>query len=152
MRKPSPLAIFGLLVLVAVLWLVLSVGRLLTGTAAWGPEVGGTLPNGVEVHFQARPAGFETDDRLTVRAPGAAREDHMVDQVHAGFAHVVLRYLDRGDRVWVESDGKVGASIDLTTGDFRAEGETQHDWAVLGAGTVLDSGDTSSVLSFLSPW
>jgi hypothetical protein len=110
------------------------------------------LPDGTEVYFQARPAGFETDDRLTVIEPGKSPMHYWVDQVHGGFEHVVLKYHNAGKQLWVESDGKVGASIDLTTADFRSELDTQHSWAAYGTGTTLDSGDTSSFLSLFSLW
>lgn len=144
--------VFITLVLLCVVWVCFSIGRFLTGQAPWGPRVGGKLPNGTEVYFQARPAGFETDDRLTVIPPNKAPQHYWVDQVHAGFAHVVLKYNNTGNQLWVESDGKVGASIDLTTNDFRAELDTQHDWAAYGTGTTLDSGNTISIFSLFSPW
>lgn len=143
---------FGTIFMLIVLWVVISVGRVLTDTAPWGPRIGGQLPNGTEVYFQARPAGFETDDRLTVVAPNVALKHYWVDRVHGGFEHVVLKYNDTGNQLWIESDGTVGASIDLTTNDFRAEQEPQHQWAKFGTGTTLDSGDTSSFFSLLRPW
>ena len=144
--------VFITIVALLVLWVCFGVGRVLTGHAPWGPRVGGKLPNGTEVYFQARPAGFETDDRLTVIAPGKAPEHYWVDQVHGGFEHVILKYSNAGNQLWVESDGKVGASIDLTTTDFRSELDTQHSWAAYGTGTTLDSGNTSSIFSLLSLW
>jgi hypothetical protein len=140
------------IVLLSVLWVCFSIGRVLTGQAPWGPRVGGKLPNGTEVYFQARPGGFETDDRLTVAVRNMAPQHYWVDQVHGGFEHVVLKYNGNGNQLWVESDGKVGASIDLATNDFRAENDTQHTWAAYGTGAVLDSGNTSSIFSLLSPW
>lgn len=59
---------------------------------------------------------------------------------------------DYGDHVWVEYDGRVGASIDLTTGDFRAQQDEQLSWATHGTGTTLDSGSTSSLIGLLGPW
>ena len=143
---------FRTLIVIAVLWVLVGIGRVLTNTAPWGPEIGGRLPNGNEVYFQARPGGFETDDRLTVIAPNTAPQHYMVDQVHGGFEYVVLKYTNTGNQLWVESDGKVGASIDLTTNDFRAEHDTQHSWAEYGTGTTLGSGNTSSPWSLFSLW
>lgn len=140
------------LVVVSLLWIPLAIGRVLTGTAPWGPKIGGKLPNGSEVYFQARPGGFETDDRLTVLAPGIPAQHYWVDRVHAGFQHVVLKVNDTESQLWVESDGEVGASIDLVTGDFRAEGEQQHAWAKYGSGRTLDSGSTITLWSVLRPW
>jgi hypothetical protein len=150
--KRTYLVILGTLIVLFVLWIPFTIGRMLTGHAPWGPRIGGKLPNGTEVYFQARPAGFETDDRLTVVAPNMAPKHYWVDQVHGGFEHVVLKYNNTGNQLWVESDGKVGASIDLTNSDFRAEHDTQHNWAAYGTGTTLNSGDTSSIVSLLSPW
>lgn len=144
--------IFGTIVVLSVLWICFSIGRVLTDNAAWGPRIGGQLPNGTEVYFQARPAGFETDDRLTVVAPNAAPKHYWVDRVHGGFEHVVLKYNTTGYQLWVESDGTVGASIDLTKNDFCAEGDPQPEWAKYGTGTTLDSGNTSSIFSLLRPW
>lgn len=144
--------IFSTLIVLSVLWIPFAIGRVLTGHAPWGPRIGGKLPNGIEVYFQARPEGFETDDRLTVVAPGMMPKHYWVDRVHAGFEHVVLKHNKNESQVWVESDGKVGASIDLITGDFRAEHDPQHQWAKYGTGTTLDSGNTSSLLSILRPW
>jgi hypothetical protein len=144
--------IFIALALLCALWVCFSIGRVLTGQAPWGPRVGGKLPNGTEVYFQARPGGFETDDRLTVVVPNMVPQHHWVDQVHGGFEYVALKYNNTGTQLWVESDGKVGASIDLTTNDFRSEHDTQHNWAAYGTGTELDSGKTSSVFSLFSLW
>jgi hypothetical protein len=146
------LVVFGALLALLVLWIPIAIARVLTGHAPWGPKVGGTLPNGIEVYFQARPAGFETDDRLIVVAPNAVPRHFWVDRVHGGFEYVVLRYNATGTQLWVESDGKIGASIDLATMDFRAESDTQHPWATYGKGTTLDAGNTSSILSLLRPW
>jgi hypothetical protein len=144
--------IVTLIVLVA-LWILFAIGRVLLGVAPWGPRIGGKLPNGTEVYFQARPVHpVETDDRLTVYTPGMAPKHYWVERVHGGFGHVVLKHDKTGCRLWVESDGKVGASIDLTTSDFRAEGDPQHKWAQYGSGTTLDSGKTSSFISLLCPW
>ncbi len=144
--------VFLTLLLLLVFCACFAVGRVLTGQAPWGPKIGGKLPNGIEVYFQARPAGFETDDRLTVISPNSPTKHYWVDQVHGGFEHVVLKYNDTGTQLWVESDGKVGASLDLATNDFRSESDRQHDWAVYGTGTTLDSGNTSSIFSLFSPW
>jgi len=151
-NKRTFLFVAAALVVLLVLWIPFTIGRVLTGHAPWGPRIGGKLPNGTEVYFQARPGGFETDDRLMVVAPRVAPTHHWVDREHGGFEHVVLKYNTTGTQVWVESDGKVGASIDLTTNDFRSEHDTQHAWAVFGTGTTLDSGKTSSIVSLLSPW
>ena len=148
--KPS--LIFGSLFVLAVLWISFAIGRVILSCAPWGPQIGGELPNGTAVYFQARPGGFETDDRLTVDAPDTPPTHYWVDRVHGGFEHVVLKYNDTGHQVWVESDRKVGASIDLTTDDFRAESDTQHEWAQYGTGTTLGAGSTSSILSLLRPW
>jgi hypothetical protein len=138
---------------VVVLWISFTIGRVLLGVAPWGPRIGGQLPNGTEVYFQARLVHpIETDDRLTVVAPGLAPKHYWVDRVHGGFGHVVLKYNNTGSQLWVESDGKAGASIDLASGDFRAEGDSQHKWAQYGTGTTLDSGKTSSLISLLRPW
>ena len=145
--------IIAALIVLVVLWIPFTIGRVLLGVAPWGPRIGGKLPNGAEVFFQARPVHpIETDDRLTVVAPGMAPKHYWVDRVHGGFGHVVLKYNKTGSQLWVESDGKVGASIDLTTSDFRAESDTQHTWARFGTGTTLDSGKTSSLISLLRPW
>jgi hypothetical protein len=81
-----------------------------------------------------------------------APRHYWVDRVHGGFGHVVLKYNQTGSQLWVESDGKVGSSMDLTTNDFRAEGDEQHEWAQYGTGITLDSGFTSSLLVLLRPW
>lgn len=152
-NKQKTRSIWSALQWLFLLWVCLKIGGcVLMVRGPWGPKIGGKLPNGVEVYFQARPVGRETDDRLTVVAVNAATKHFWVDQIHAGFGHVTLKYNDNGDQLWVESDGKVGASIDLTTGDFRAELDTQHEWAKHGAGTKLDSGNTGSMIWLLGPW
>lgn len=75
-----------------------------------------------------------------------------IDRIHAGFARVTLKFLRDGDRVWVESDGKVGASLDVNTGEFRSELDPKPAWAKYGQGQKLDEGVTSSVLWLLGPW
>ena len=139
--------------LLFMLYVCFTIGScVLRGNGPWGPKIGGRLPSGTEVYFQARPGGFETDDRLTVVAPEMPPKHYWVDREHVGFEHVVIKYNSTGNQLWVESDRKVGASIDLTTSDFRSEHEPQHDWAKYGSGTTLDSGYTSFILSFLRPW
>ena len=152
-QKTTKRKYFILVAMVIVLWIPFSIGRVLFGVAPWGPRIGGKLPNGTEVYFQARPVHpIETDDRLTVVDPGLAPKRFWIDRVHGGFKHVVLKHNGTGSRLWVESDGKVGASIDLTTGDFRAESDPQHKWAEYGTGTTLDAGNTSSLISLICPW
>ena len=152
-KRKKYLAIIATIIALVVLWMLFAIGRLLLGVAPWGPRIGGRLTNGMEVYFQARPVHpVETDDRLTVIAPGMAPKHYWVDRVHGGFGHVILKHDETGNRLWVESDGKVGASIDLTTSDFRAEGDPQHTWAQYGTGITLDSGSTSSLISLLRPW
>jgi hypothetical protein len=118
----------------------------------WGPKIGGRLPNSHAVYFQARPVGGETDDRLTWIGPSGNTDHFFVDQIHAGFDHVKVKYSNNGSHVWIESHGVVGASLDLSTGDFRAELDEKHPWAKIGAGTELDSGATWSLLWFIGPW
>ncbi len=120
---------------------------MLTGHAPRGPKIGWQIARGTDVYFQAHPVGFETDDRLTVVAPSMPPQHYWVDRVHGGFEYVVLKYYSTGTQLWVESDGKVGASIDPGHQAFRAEPDQQHSWAKYGTGTTLDSGNTSTIIS-----
>jgi len=86
-----------------------------------------------------------------VVVPNTAPQHYWVDRVHAGFGYVVLKYNNTGSQLWVESDGKVGASIDLNTEDFRGEHDPQHEWAIYRNGTTLDSGSTFNILWLLRP-
>ena len=138
--------------LLFVVWIAFSIGRVLMSNAPWGPRIGGQLSNGTEVYFQSSPGGFETDDRLTVMVPNIPPKHYWVDREHAGFAYVVLKHNQSENQIWVESDGKVGASIDLATSDFRSEHEPQHNWADYGTGTTIDSGYTYGIVSLLRPW
>lgn len=153
LRKICPFTWRRWLVLPLVVWLCVKVnGCYLCQPGPWGPRVGGSLPNGHIVYFQARPVGGETDDRLTwINTEGASRE-FWVDQIHAGFPHVTLKYNGEGNQVWVESDNKVGASLDLETGEFRAERYEQFPWVIYGEGQSLASGRTWSILWLLGPW
>lgn len=103
--------VLGIIVVLLVLWIPFSIGRVVTGNAPWGPKIGGKLPNGIEVYFQSRPAGLETDDRLIVVAPNMAPKHYWVDRVHGGFEHVVLKYNNTGNQLWVESDGRVAPPL-----------------------------------------
>jgi hypothetical protein len=142
-------------------WLGLVIGIWFLGKVAglifliphpWGPEVRGSLPMGGFVIFQSRIVGRETDDRLTwIRADGQ-RQEFWVDRIHAGFEYVTIRLRDNGKGVWVEAYGKVGASLDLTTGEFRAEHDPQFEWAVFGKGEVIGAGRTWSIMSIFLPW
>lgn len=146
-------AIVRWLKIVFVAWVCMKIGGCaLMLTGPWGPRIGGALPNGHSIYFQARPVGRETDDRLTWISADQKTQHFWVDQIHAGFDHVTVKYTNNGDRVWIESDGKVGASIDLGTSDFRAELDSQHPWATMGAGTTLDAGSTGSIIWLLGPW
>ena len=46
------LVILATLVVLVVLWIPFTIGRVLLGVAPWGPRIGGELPNGTEVYFQ----------------------------------------------------------------------------------------------------
>jgi hypothetical protein len=143
----------GSLKIALVVWVCLKMsGCILMIQGPWGPRIGGRLPNGSQIYFQARPVGRETYDRLTWIRPDGSEEHFIVDEIHAGFDHVTIRYMNGGDLVWVESDGEIGASIDLRTTDFRAEFDMQHDWAKYDTGEVLDSGFTGSVWWVVGPW
>ncbi|HEY2413900.1 MAG TPA: hypothetical protein VGI40_16735 [Pirellulaceae bacterium] len=145
-------AIVRWLKIIFVVWICMKFGGcILMLPGPWGPRVGGILPNGHSIYFQARPVGRETDDRLTWVSPDGNTVHLWVDQTHAGFGHVTIKYTNNGDRVWVEADGKVGASIDLVTSDFRDEHDQQHPWAIMGGGTSLDSGSTGSIIWLLGP-
>ena len=80
------------------------------------------------------------------------RSEYWVDQTHAGYNSVVLKVKEDGMGVWVESDGKVGASLDLSAGVFRSEHEKQFSWAVYGKGAKIAEGSTGTILSLLVPW
>lgn len=117
----------------------------------WGPEVRGQLPSGGYLVFQSRPRGRETDDRLTWISGKGETKHFWVDQIHAGFERVVLKRKEDGTGVWVESDGKVGGSLDLGTGEFRAELDPQFPWAQYGTGKKIAEGRTWSFLQVLCP-
>lgn len=156
MNQAQPLTCFSLrrsLTTLFVIWFCFKVGGWFVRLPSpWGPQVGGHLPNGSEIYFQARKVGGETDDRLLWTPPGRATCELWVDQVHNGFAQVTIKFTNNGDRVWVESNGKVGASLDLITCDFRPERDTQHPWARLGTGQTLAAGKTGSLLWAIGPW
>jgi hypothetical protein len=122
----------------------------------WGPQVRGRVTNGTEVFFQSRVVGRETDDRIVVISPQRAEREYMVDQIHAGFGYVVLKVNDGETQLWVEADGKVGASLDLSTGEFWPEGQNQAPWARYGTGRVLAEGRTWSfhqvLIYLIVPW
>lgn len=72
--KRRYLAVIVTLMVVVVLWIPFTIGRVLLGVAPWGPRIAGKLPDGTEVYFQARPVHpVETDDRLTVVPPARRR-------------------------------------------------------------------------------
>jgi hypothetical protein len=104
------------------------------------------------VTFQTRRVGTETDKRLIWVDSTGLRRLYWVDRSHAGFHHVVLKQTDDGMGVWVESDGKVGASLRLDNGDFRGEFFEQFPWAVYGQGITVGQGTTGSVVWLLVPW
>ena len=80
-KKKTGSVIFIALIVLFVLWIPFTIGRVLTSNAPLGPRIGGKLPNGTEVYFQARPGGFETDDRLTVVVPNKAPKHYWVDRL-----------------------------------------------------------------------
>lgn len=152
-RDPLRQSMVRWIKLAFVMWLGLKIGGCtLMLPSPWGPRVGGRLPNEHEVYFRSRKIGQETDDQLIWISPHGHTKHFWVDQIHAGFDYVTIRYSSGGEHVWVESDGRIGASLDVTTSDFRAELAPQHSWATLGDGTELDSGSTGSVLWLLGPW
>ena len=117
----------------------------------WGPEISSHLPNGSKVIFQSQPVGRETNDRLTLINSEGKRQDYWVDQIHAGFSYVTIKLSDDGTGIWIESDGKVGASLNLLTGDFRDEHSSQFEWAHYGHGNKIAEGRTWSFLNIIYP-
>ena len=135
LRSRSPSSIWRWVKFLFVAWLCLKVGRLLLdGDRTLGAASGGRLRMEAKSTFRARPVGRETEDRFNVDITRRRGPALLVDRIHAGFDYVTIKYTDNGDRAWVESDGKVGASIDLTTADFRSELDRQHPWGVNGIG------------------
>ncbi|MCK4625121.1 MAG: hypothetical protein KAV00_07420 [Phycisphaerae bacterium] len=118
----------------------------------WGPKVVGNLPDGGQIIFQSRAMGRESDDRLTWIRKDGKRHDYWVDRVHGGFLYVVIKVREDGKGMWVESDEKVGASLDLETGEFRSEIDPQFEWARYGEGQTIAEGKTWSWRQLLVPW
>lgn len=139
--------------IVAGFWIALKIlAWLFYIPGAWGPHVGGELPNGHTIYFRARALGGETEDQLLWIQPDDSQRVLLVDAIHAGFDHVSVQYLDDGWKVWVESDEKVGASLDLRSGVFYPEGVKQHSFATMGDGQELAKGRTFGLLQFLTPF
>jgi len=118
----------------------------------WGPQIVGFLPDQDKIVFQSRVIGRETDDRLTWITSDGRRKDYWVDRIHAGFDYVVIKLNDNGSGIWIESDGKVAASLDLITGEFRCEQEPQFSWAKFSTGKTIAEGQTTTVLNLFLPW
>jgi hypothetical protein len=138
---------------ILALWFIGKIGGcVLAVPGFWGPEVIGVLPNGHKIIFQSRPIGRETDDRLIWIDAEGYRRDYWVDQIHAGFSYVVIKSKDDENGVWIESDGKVGASLDLLTNDFREEQSKQLEWARYGEGNKIAEGRTWSFINIILPW
>lgn len=117
----------------------------------WGPEIRGPLPGGGYAIFQSRGVGKESNDRLIWFDSKSYRE-YYANQTHAGPQYVILKLREDGKGLWVEWKGTVGASLDLTTGEFRAEQEPQFKWAQYGKGQIIAQGSTWSILQMLVPW
>ncbi len=120
-------------------------------TGPWGPQIGGELPNGHTVWYRSRPVGRETEDQLVWINSHGIRREFWIQQFHAGPGYVIIRYCDGGDKVWVSADGLTQASIELVRGDF-CDHARQHEWALPEAGTVLDEGQTFSLVWLIGPW
>ena len=133
-------------VLLVGAWLLSkTIGSLRGVTHEWGPKVGGYLKDGRYVYFQARKVGGGTEDKLVLSDPRWGDTTYLVDQIHYGFLHVKIRASADFGRVWVESDGKIGASLDISTGEFWPEAYTQPEWAKYGNGELIAEGDTRTV-------
>lgn len=128
------------------------IGSVLMITGPWGPAVRGDLPTGGHVIFQSRSVGGETDDQLVWINNKGITQSFWVDQIHAGFGYVVLKLSEDGTGVWVEADGKVSASLNLNTGDFRPEQSVQLPFATYGKGQKIGEGRTWSILQILLPF
>ena len=138
--------------LILGLWIVGKfAGCVLMTQGPWGPEVRGRLPDGGHVIFQSRSVGRETDDRLSWIDKDGTRQDFWVDQCHCGFSYVTIKLREDSKGVWVESDGKVGSSLDLITGEFRFEHAVQFEWAQYGEGKVIAEGRTWGIWTILHP-
>ena len=144
--------VWRVLCIIVVLWVFAKLaGCCIMVPRPWGPEVRGDLPDGGYIVFQSRVIGRETDDRLTWVTKDGLRRHFWVDRIHCGFGYVTLKLRDDGKGIWVESDGKVGASLDLATGEFRAEFDTQFEWAKYGQGKAIAEGLTWGILQILLP-
>jgi len=138
---------------IIALWFIGKIGGCYFGIpGVWGPEISGQLPDGGKVIFQSQPVGRETNDRLTLISSEGKRQDYWVDQIHAGFSYIIIKLKDDGTGIWIESDDKVGASLNLITGDFRDEHSPQFEWAHYGHGKKIAEGRTWSLLNIILPW
>lgn len=127
----------------------------------WGPEIRGVLPDGGYIVFQSRPTSIrETEDRLIWVNADGKRHEFMVDEIHAGYAYILIKIKDDNTGIWVEDHSPssrepyIGASLDLITGEFRAEFDTQFDWAQLNEGNIIAKGKTykRELWRILLPW
>ncbi|MBN2376852.1 MAG: hypothetical protein JXD22_10640 [Sedimentisphaerales bacterium] len=142
--------------IILTIFLIWFFGKLMGGLFLiphpWGLEISGDLPDGGRVYFQSRQVGNETDNRLVWIDKMGQRNEFWVNRNHAGPEYVVMKVKSDKTGVWIESDEKVGASLDLTTGEFRSEDDIQFEWAKYGLGTTLAKGWTRGILNLLLPY
>jgi len=126
---------------------------LMLAPGPWGPTVEGVLPNGERIAFKSRFYGRETDDELSVHSSGRGEHVYIVNAVHAAnISFVRIACQPDGRRVWLESNGKVVASLNLESDEFTSEGEKPAAWARLGEGITIAEGSTRRWWQFVVPW
>ena len=120
----------------------------------WGPYITANLSTGHTVTFRSRAVGRESDEQLLWTTPDAQQKSFWINQIHAGNAYVTLKVNADQTRLWIESDGKVDAALDMIAGDFWPEGQVMPNWAIYGKGDVVAEGYTSRMrwLRLILPW
>ena len=95
----------------------------------WGPTVIGRLPDGTQVSFRARRHGRESEEYLTLESGDGLTREFCVNCTHAsGIGYVQIRHLTNPQTLYVESDGRVVATIDMTKDEFYQEGVSPPQW------------------------
>jgi hypothetical protein len=113
----------------------------------WGPSLSATLPLGEKVIFRCRRRGGETDELLYVDYGNKGVREYCVNCTHAlGVKYARLKYAADNRSLFVESGGRVIATLELDSNTFYGENMQQPLWLMNGPVETLVEGWTRYIL------
>jgi hypothetical protein len=118
----------------------------------WTTKISGNIHKGEVVVFQSRVVGREAENILLWKQKDHKEKKYNLSSYHAGYDFIKLKMSENFDGIWIEADNSIIASLDLSNGNLRGEGESMFNWAVLNGGILIAEGKTGSWIDYIIPW